>query len=52
MKLLLVNAVDPWTRSVVHGPQSMSAAGRALGHEVAVYGQPHPELPRCHSPPT
>lgn len=44
MKLLLVISVDPWTRSVstVH---KYVAAGRALGHEVAVYGQPHPELP-------
>jgi hypothetical protein len=44
MKLVLVNAVDPWTRSVstVHG---YVAAGQALGHEVAVYGDPHPELP-------
>ncbi len=43
MKLLLVNAVDPWTRSAstVH---RYVAAGRALGHEVAVYGPPHPEL--------
>ena len=43
MKLLLVNAVDPWTRSVstVH---RYVAAGRALGHEVAIYGPPHPEL--------
>ena len=37
MKLLLVTWVDPWTRSVstVH---KYVAAGRALGHEVAVYG--------------
>jgi hypothetical protein len=44
MKLLLVTAVDPWTRSVstVHG---YVAAGRAHGHEIAVYGEPHPELP-------
>jgi hypothetical protein len=44
MKLLLVISVDPWTRSVstVH---KYVAAGRALGHEVAVYGAPHPELP-------
>ena len=37
MKLLLVTSVDPWTRSVstVH---KYVAAGRALGHEVAVYG--------------
>jgi hypothetical protein len=44
MKLLLVTSVDPWVRSVssVH---KWVAAGRALGHEVAVYGYPHPELP-------
>jgi hypothetical protein len=44
MKLLLVISVDPWTRSVstVH---KYVAAGRALGHEVAVYGPAHPELP-------
>lgn len=44
MKLLLVTSVDPWTRSVstVH---KYVAAGRALGHEVAVYGNPHAELP-------
>ena len=44
MKLLLVTAVDPWTRSVstVH---RWVEAGRALGHEVAVYGERHPELP-------
>ena len=43
MKLLLVNAVDPWTRSVstVH---RYVAAGRVLGHEVAIYGPPHLEL--------
>lgn len=44
MKLLLVTAVDPWTRSVatIHG---YVAAGRTLGHEVFVYGEPNPELP-------
>lgn len=44
MKLLLVTWVDPWVRSVatVH---KWVEAGRALGHEVAVYGEPHPELP-------
>lgn len=43
MKLLLVVSVDPWTRSVatVH---KWVEAGRALGHEVAVYGEKHPEL--------
>ena len=45
MKLLLVTWVDPWTRSVstVH---KWVEAGRALGHEVAVFGTPHPELPK------
>lgn len=44
MKILLVTGVDPWVRSVstVH---KYAAAGRALGHEVAVYGEPDPELP-------
>jgi hypothetical protein len=44
MKLLLVLSVDPWTRSVstVH---KYVAAGRALGHEVAVYGPANAELP-------
>ena len=44
MKLLLVTWADPWVRSIstVH---RWVAAGRALGHEVAVYGNPHPELP-------
>ena len=44
MKLLLVTYVDPWVRSVstVH---SWVAAGRALGHDVAVYGDPDPDLP-------
>jgi hypothetical protein len=44
MRLLLVASVDPWVRSVatIHG---YAAAGRALGHDVAVYGEPNPELP-------
>jgi hypothetical protein len=44
MKLLLVTWVDPWVRSVatVH---KWVEAGRALGHEVAVYGEQHAELP-------
>ena len=44
MKLLLVISCDPWTRSVstVH---RYIAAGRALGHDVAVFGPPNPELP-------
>jgi hypothetical protein len=44
MRILLVTYVDPWVRSVatVH---KWVAAGRALGHDVAVYGDPNPELP-------
>jgi hypothetical protein len=44
MKLLLVTTVDAWTRSVstVH---RWVAAGRASGHEVAVYGTANPDLP-------
>jgi hypothetical protein len=44
MKLLLVISVDPWTRSVstVH---KYVAAAQSLGHEVAVYGPAHAELP-------
>lgn len=44
MKILLVLSVDPWTRSVatVH---HWLAAGRAAGHDIAVFGEPNPELP-------
>jgi hypothetical protein len=44
LKILLVLAVDPWTRSVatVH---HWLAAGRAAGHDIAVFGEPNPELP-------
>jgi hypothetical protein len=44
MKLLLVTTVDAWTRSVstVH---RWVAAGRALEHEIAVYGAANPDLP-------
>lgn len=44
MKVLLVNSVDAWTRSVatVH---RFVAAGRALGHDVAVYGETNWDLP-------
>ena len=44
MKILLVTAVDPWTRSVSTVHQWVRA-GRGAGHEVAVYGDPNPELP-------
>jgi hypothetical protein len=48
MKLLLVASVDPWTRSVA-SVHRFVAAGCALGHEVAVYGEPNGQLPdlRC-----
>src|SRR5690606_1098819 len=44
MKLLLVTSCDPWTRSVstIH---HYVAAGRALGHEVALFGPPNTDLP-------
>jgi len=44
MKLLLVTSVDPWTRSVstVH---KYVAVGNNLGHQVAIYGEPSPDLP-------
>lgn len=44
MKLLLVTSCDPWTRSV-STVRHYVAAGRALGHDVAVFGPPNPELP-------
>jgi hypothetical protein len=45
MKLLLVTSVDPWTRSVATVHRYVET-GRTLGHEVYVYGEPKPELPR------
>jgi len=45
MRLLLVTSVDPWVRSVATVHQFV-AAGRALGHDTAVYGEPHSELPK------
>lgn len=44
MKILLVTSVDAWTRSVstIH---KWIDAGRALGHDISVYGEPNPELP-------
>jgi hypothetical protein len=44
MKVLLVTSVHPWSRSV-STIQKWALAGRALGHEVAVYGDPIPQLP-------
>ncbi len=44
MKLLLVTSVDAWTRSTatIH---KWVETGRALGHDVSVYGEPNGELP-------
>ncbi|MFN3743635.1 MAG: hypothetical protein ACK4TL_02910 [Hyphomicrobiaceae bacterium] len=44
MKLLLVTSCDPWTRSVSTVHHYVSA-GRARGHDVALYGPPNPDLP-------
>ena len=44
MKLLIVNSVDPWTRSVATVHEYARAAEK-LGHDVRVYGEPNPELP-------
>lgn len=45
MKLLLVGSVDAWTRSVatIH---HWIEAGRALGHDVKVFGEPNEDLPK------
>lgn len=44
MKILLVTSVDAWTRSVstIH---KWIAAGRTLGHDIAVYGETDSDLP-------
>ncbi len=44
MKILLVTSCDAWTRSVstVH---HYVAAGRALGHDVVLFGSANPDLP-------
>lgn len=44
MKLLLVTGLEPYARSVatVHG---YVAAGKTLGHDVRVFGEPDPRLP-------
>lgn len=44
MKIVLVGSVDPWTRSVATVHRYV-ATGRKLGHDVALYGAPNPELP-------
>lgn len=45
MKLLLVTQVNPWVRSVATVHRYVEA-GRALGHEVVVFGDPNPDLPK------
>lgn len=44
MKLLLVTSCDPWTRSVstIH---HYATAAKSAGHDVALYGNPNPDLP-------
>jgi hypothetical protein len=44
MKILLVTSVHPWSRCV-SSVQKWVHCGRALGHEVAVYGDPIKDLP-------
>jgi hypothetical protein len=44
MKILIVNAVDPWTRSVATIHEYAKAGGKQ-GHEVVVYGELNAELP-------
>jgi hypothetical protein len=44
MKILIVSSVHPWSRSVAT-VQRWVQTGRALGHDIAVYGDPIKELP-------
>lgn len=44
MKLLLVTSIDAWTRSVSTLHKWVDA-GKALGHDVAVFGEANPDLP-------
>jgi hypothetical protein len=44
MKLLLVTTCDPWTRSA-STVRHYVEAGRALGHDVAVFGPANPDMP-------
>jgi hypothetical protein len=44
MRLLLVTSIDPWVRSVA-SVHRYAVSARALGHELAVFGEPHAELP-------
>jgi len=44
MKILLVTSVDAWTRSVATLHRWI-AAGGALGHDIAIYGETDSDLP-------
>ncbi len=44
MRLLIITAVDAWSRSVATVAR-YAAAGRALGHDVVVWGHADPDLP-------
>jgi hypothetical protein len=44
MKLLLVTSADPWVRSVA-SLHRLVAAGRALGHDIALFGEANGHLP-------
>lgn len=44
MRIVLAGAVDPWTRSVAT-VQRYIRAGRALGHDISLYGPGNAELP-------
>jgi len=45
MKILLVTWVDPWTRNVA-SIHKWVETGRTLGHDVAIFGPPNPDLPK------
>jgi hypothetical protein len=45
MKIVLVGAIDPWTRSVATVHRYARAAAQ-LGYEIVVHGKPNPELPQ------
>jgi len=44
MRILIVTSVDAWTRSVATIHKWIDT-GRALGHDIAVYGEANSELP-------
>ena len=44
MKLLIVTDANAWVRSIA-SVHHWSETGKALGHDVLVYGEPNPELP-------